>query len=128
MTDEKPKLKDIYKYVKPFAAHKWDEIGLELEVVDEDGRDLDRIKEECKGDKEDCFKKIMTLWVQSEESTLIRTWKVLLDCLRVLNLNEAVQTVESRLLNRKSIFVDAGLLGIRNTGSINIIIASYDLY
>ena len=106
ITDQKPKLKDIYKYVKP-AAHKWDEIGLELEVVDEDGRDIDRIKAEYNKDKEECFKKIMRLWLQSENSIQV-TWNVLLDCLRELELDEAVQRVESKLLNRESDLVDAG--------------------
>ena len=94
--DQKPKLKDICKYVKP-AAHKWDEIGLELEVVDEDGRDIDRIKLECKGDKEECFKKIMRLWFQSEDSSQV-TWKVLLDCLKGLGLAEAMRSVEDNIL------------------------------
>ena len=49
----------------------------------------------------------MRLWLQSENSTQV-TWKVLLDCLRELELDEAVQRVESKLLNRESDLVDAG--------------------
>ena len=51
----------------------------------------------------------MRLWLQSKNSIQV-TWKVLLDCLRELELDEAVQRVESKLLNRESDLVDAGLI------------------
>ena len=93
-SDSKPKLKDINKYVKPYAFSKWYDIGLELGVGDEEGELLDDIKSSC-DDKEECFTDMMKRWVRSESPDV--TWRTLLNCLRELGLQKAVECVESKL-------------------------------
>ena len=90
----KPRLKDINKFVKPFAFSKWLDIGLELEVGDADGKFLYSIKSSY-DDKEECFTDMMKEWVCSDSPDV--TWRTLLNCLRVLRLQKAVESVESKL-------------------------------
>ena len=89
----KLKRKDINKFVKPFAAHKWHELGLELEVGDEKGLALDDIKDKYEGNEE-CFDHMIHLWFKEADATQL-TVGVLLDCLMSLKLNDAVQSLQS---------------------------------
>ena len=82
--------------MKPSAVGRWYDIGLELGVGDEDGEFLDNIGRSC-GDNEDkCFMKMIKKWVRSGSPEV--TWRTLLDCLRELEIQVAVNCVESKFL------------------------------
>lgn len=80
--------------MKPFAYTKWYDIGLELEVGDEDGVFLDQIKNSQENDQERFMEMIKT-WIRSDDLSKV-TWKTLLDCLKELKITEAVNRVEHK--------------------------------
>ena len=92
----KLKRKDINKFVKPFAAHKWYDLGIELEVGDEDGFALDEIRDKHGENKEDCFDRMLSLWLKEANASQLR-WEVLLECLKNLKLNDAIQSLQSNV-------------------------------
>ena len=81
--------------MKPSAASKWYEIGLELGVGDEDGEFLDSIGTSCENDEDKCFMKMIKDWVRSGSPQV--TWRTLLHSLKEHKLQEAVKCVESKL-------------------------------
>lgn len=89
-------MKDINRYVKPSAAGKWYDIGLELGVGDEDGEFLDGIESSCGDDKEKCFMEMIKKWLRSGSPDI--TWRNLLHCLEVCELQEAVNCVQRKVL------------------------------
>ncbi len=93
---QKPKRKEINKYVKPHAAHKWYDLGLELEVGDESGIALGEIKEKYSDDKENCFDCMIDKWFKEGDPKLL-TWKELIDCLKEVKANEAVTAIRENL-------------------------------
>ncbi len=94
VTGIKPKLRDINKIVGPHVEKKWYEIGLELEIGDEEGVFLDEIKKEHAGSDQECFLEIMKVWVRSKSTSV--SWTTLRDCLKELKLQEAVEVLESK--------------------------------
>ncbi len=90
--DTKPKLKDIIKFVRPYAEKKWYEIGLELEIGDDEGRFLDEIKSSNAGNDQECFLEITKAWVRSDSAS----WTILKECLKELELHEAVEVLDSK--------------------------------
>ena len=92
----KPKRREVNKFVKPFAAHKWYNLGLELEVGDEDGFDLDDIKNKYGDNKEECFDRMISLWLKEANPSQL-TWRVLLESLESLKLEEAVQSIQANI-------------------------------
>ncbi len=93
--DAKPRLKDINKYVRPYAKERWYDIGIELEVGDDEGKLLDDIKKRNDRNDLDCFLEMITVWVRSGLTSV--SWKTLLQCLRELELQEAVASLESKI-------------------------------
>lgn len=87
------------KHVIGFAAHQWEDLGIELNI-DDNGSKLDEIKKERRGDEAKCCLDVLKAWLQGagEEP---KTWEVLLNCLREIGANEAVQSIERNVLKRK---------------------------
>ncbi len=97
-TDEKPKRRDINRYVKPHAAGSWYDIGLELEVGDEDGQELDQIREKYgAADVTACFDAMIGKWLKETDSAKL-TWKTLIDSLKCYGITDAIQDVRENVL------------------------------
>ena len=93
------KLSELLKYVKPYAAGKWEEIGIALELFDDDidGEILADIKRS--GDQTQCFIATMRLWLKTKLSEA--TWEALLVCLRdIPGLQKAVESIEDNILRK----------------------------
>ena len=78
--EAKPKLSELQKYVRPVAAEKWEDVGIALGLADDDdGNQFDIIKEEKKGDSNQCFNELMKLWLRSGAPC---TWATLIAAMR----------------------------------------------
>ena len=81
--------------MRPYAKEKWYDIGLELEVGDDEGKFLDEIKKNNNENDQDCFLEMIKVWVRSESVNV--SWKTLLQCLKEIGLQEAVDSLESKI-------------------------------
>ena len=98
--DEKPKLSELQKYVRPVAAEKWEDVGIALGLADDDdGMQLDNIKEEEKGNSNQCFNKLMKLWLRSGADNSHCTWAALFTALKnVAGLENTAEQIEKQIL------------------------------
>ena len=95
-TDQRPKLKDLNKYVIPHVGPKWEDLGIELEL-DGDGQLLDEIKRDRRGDEEKCCLDVVKKWLQGA-GVGPKTWRKLLECLREIAATNAINTIEANIL------------------------------
>ena len=97
----KPKLSDVQRYVKPFAASQWEELGTALGLADEDdGELLSNIESKRSGNEEKCFMDVVTAWLRGT-GVLPKTWGTLLHCLQETEIHEAVRSIQENILKCK---------------------------
>ena len=83
LTAEKPKLKYIFKELKPLESH-WKSIGVFLDI---DPNDLDRIESERKGVMIDCLREMLSWWLK--QVNLSPTWNGLIDAVEEIDERKA---------------------------------------
>ena len=81
----------------PLAAPKWEELGIELEVVDDNGRLIDKIKAERGNDEKKCCLDVVKPWLQGAGMEP-KTWGVLVACLKDIDAGDAVQSIEENII------------------------------
>ena len=93
----KPKLSEVQKYVRPHVAERWEDVGYALCLADsDDGKRMDEIKEEKKGEANSCFNEIMKLWLRSGSSC---TWSTLIAAIKsVWGLEAVGAQIEAQIL------------------------------
>ena len=97
----KPKLSELQRYVKPFAASKWEELGTALGLADDDdGELLSNIETKRSGNEEKCFMDVVTAWLRGT-GVLPKTWGTLLRCLEETEMHQAVRSIQENLLKCK---------------------------
>ena len=97
----KPKLSDVQRYVKPFAASQWEELGTALGLADEDdGELLSKIESKRSGNEEKCFMDMVTAWLRGN-GVSPKTWGTLLRCLEETEIHEAVRSIQENILKCK---------------------------
>lgn len=98
--EAKPKLSELQKYVRPIAAERWEEVAIALGLADDDdGKQLDIIKEEKKGDSNQCFNELMKLWLRSGADVSPCTWATLIAAMRsVAGLESTGKQIEDQIL------------------------------
>lgn len=87
-----PKPSDLQRYVKPYAADLWEDIGTGLELFDNDpdGKIFHQIE-----NSSDPFNATMRLWLKDKTKA---TWSNLLACLKEIpGLEQAVQSIEENV-------------------------------
>ena len=57
-------LKELKKHVIGFAAHQWEDLGIELNI-DDNGSKLDEIKKERRGDEAKCCLDVLKAWLHA---------------------------------------------------------------
>ena len=98
---QKPTLKALQKYVVPHATPKWEDLGIELEL-DEDGQLLDDIKKERGKDEAKCCLDVLKKWLQGA-GVEPKTWGTLIHCLREIEAQEAVESIEENVLKGEEV-------------------------
>ena len=97
--NSKPKLSELQKYVRPYVAERWADVGYALCLADsDDGEQMDKIKEpeEKKGDHNSCFNETMKVWLRSGLSC---TWTTLIAAIKTVGGLEATGAqIEARIL------------------------------
>ena len=98
--ESKPKLSELQKYVRPTIAERWEEVGVALGLADDDdGVQLDNIKEEKKGDSSQCFNEAMKLWLRSSSDLSPCTWAILIAAIKsVAGLESAAEQIKTQIL------------------------------
>ena len=56
---------------------KWDDLGLQLGILI---TDIDAVRRECRGNVEECFKKLLSMWLKRADPK--PTWKALINALK----------------------------------------------
>lgn len=95
--NSKPKLSELQKYVRPYVAERWEDVGYALCLADsDDGKGMDKIKEEKKGDPNSCFNETMKVWLRSGLSC---TWTTLIAAIKTVGGLEATGAqIETQIL------------------------------
>ena len=97
----RPKLSELQRYVKPFAASQWEELGTALGLADEDDGQLLSEIESKKGENEGkCFMKVVTVWLRGK-GVSPKTWGTLLHCLEETEMHQAVRSIQENILKCK---------------------------
>ena len=92
-----PKLSELLKHVKPYAANKWEDIGIGLQLFDDDVEGETALAEVEK--KNDPFNATMRLWLKTNPTEA--TWETLLVCLRdIPGLEKAVESIKNNILRK----------------------------
>ena len=97
LKDQEPRLKELQKYVIPHVGPKWEDLGIELEL-DDDDQLLDEIKRDRRGDEEKCCLDVVRKWLQGAGPVEPRTWRKLLECLREIDATDAINSIEANIL------------------------------
>ena len=91
----------MQRYVKPFAASRWEELGTALGLADnDDGELLSKIESKRSGNEEKCFMDVVTAWLRGN-GVLPKTWGTLLRCLGETEIHEAVRSIQENILKCK---------------------------
>ena len=91
----------MQRYVKPFAASKWEELGTALGLADDDdGERLSAIEAKRSGNEEKCFMDVVSAWLRGT-GRLPKTWVTLLRCLEEIEMHQAVKSIQENILNCK---------------------------
>ena len=85
MTTEKPKLKYIFKELKPLESH-WKSIGVLLDI---DTNELDRIESERKGIMIDCLREMLMWWLRQVNLSSPDIWNELIDAIEEIDKRKA---------------------------------------
>lgn len=85
MTTEKPKLKYIFKELKPLESH-WKSIGVLLDI---DTNELDRIESERKGIMIDCLREMLMWWLRQVNLSSTDIWNELIDAIEEIDKRKA---------------------------------------
>ena len=97
----RPKLSELQRYVKPFAASQWEELGIALGLADEDNGQLLSEIESKKGENEGkCFMEVVTVWLKKTGKSP-KTWETLLQCLAEIEMHDAVRSIQENILKGK---------------------------
>ena len=97
----RPKLSELQRYVKPFAASQWEELGIALGLADEDNGQLLSEIESKKGENEGkCFMEVVTVWLKGTGKSP-KTWETLLQCLAEIEMHDAVRSIQKNILKGK---------------------------
>lgn len=97
----RPKLSELQRYVKPFAASQWEELGIALGLADEDNGQLLSEIESKKGENEGkCFMEVVTVWLKRTGKSP-KTWETLLQCLVEIEMHDAVRSIQKNILKGK---------------------------
>lgn len=97
----RPKLSELQRYVKPFAASQWEELGIALGLADEDNGQLLSEIESKKGENEGkCFMEVVTVWLKGTGKSP-KTWETLLQCLVEIEMHDAVRSIQKNILKGK---------------------------
>ena len=97
----RPKLSELQRYVKPFAASQWEELGTALGLADEDDGQLLSEIENKKGENEGkCFMEMVTVWLRGT-GVSPKTWGTLLRCLEETEIHQAVRSIQENILKCK---------------------------
>ena len=97
--ETKPKLSDLQHIVKPLVATQWEEVGIALYLADnDDGEQLDRVRENRSGESSMCFNDTMKLWLRSGVPEV--TWAALIKAIKSIDgLKGSGAKIEAQLLS-----------------------------
>ena len=92
---QEPELKDLMEHVGSVIPAKWQEVGIQLGLED---NELEEIKSDVSGSKS-CFQKVFALWKRTKRSEY--KWNTVCEALRSKHVNEVnlAKTIRSKFVD-----------------------------
>ena len=86
-----PKLKDLLKELCSKVAHKWENIGVMLEI--EEGL-LSKVKEDNKGDSSGCLREMFKIWLKKTDPP--PAWLAVINALEDLGEHQLAESLSKK--------------------------------